>query len=475
MVNLSQRKQAFLEFIKIPQNAFVFLAGIFGFIFVFLVPPLQVYDERAHFFQAYAVSNFDFIPSPYQYLDKTHYGAELPKNVFIAGEVLISVAGDNTRPFPKGLYKEYIFQPLDPLVKDHREIGTTYSPVVYIPQAIGITIGKIFEASPLVMIWLGRLMNLFVWLVLIFMAIKVIPFGKWFVVALALNPLTVFLSASLSADVLTVALAFLFFAIVSKFIVQKEGLDRKKILIIAGVLSLLVLTKPTNIIFAFLLLAIPMKKIKSKLRYVIIIGGTIVFVIALGLLWNHLISTASEVNGNLLASGRMIDSSAQLSQILHNPLSYLKVLIMNYVVIPPGYPGDSTFFSWVGSLGWGETLLPLWSVVLYIATIFVTLLYIAGRGPVFTSKQKIILLTILLLYAVACITAMYLYFTGLGQPVILGVQGRYFIPSLILLGGILTARKKILLLNEGPFSLIIIGILTLLLSITALTIYTRYY
>lgn len=468
--------QIFFAFIKKPQHTFVVLGGLFGLIFVFLTPPIQVYDERAHFFQSYAVSNFDFVPSPYEYGGRIHYGAELPKSVFVAGEVFISVAGDPNKPFDRGLYNEYITQPLEPSVKDHREIGTTYSPIVYIPQAIGITIGKLFEASPLVMIWLGRLMNLVAWLVIVVFAIKIIPFGKWFMLALALNPLVVFLSASLSADVLTIALAFLFFALVAKAFTQTKKLSNKNIAVIASVLILLALTKPTNIIFAFLLLGIPVKKFKSKLRFALIVGGIIAITIGIGLLWNHTISDASEANSKLQASNRVIDSSAQLSSIIHDPLNYINNIILNYIIVPPEYfMGDFALASTVQYLGWGETALPLWSVLLYISILFVTLLYVAGRGPVLNIKQKFVVSIVFLMYIIACITAMYLYFTGLGQSIILGVQGRYFIPSLILLAGLFTARKKLFLVSESKFATIIGLLLALLLIVTTITIYIRYY
>jgi len=54
----------------------------FGFILVFLTPPMKVPDEATHFYQAYAVSNLDFIPHKFEYNNTIHYGAELPKSVF---------------------------------------------------------------------------------------------------------------------------------------------------------------------------------------------------------------------------------------------------------------------------------------------------------------------------------------------------------------------------------------------------------
>lgn len=203
----------FKIFIKKPENFFITFSSIFGLILVFLVPPMQAPDEQTHFYQAYAVSNLNFVPDKLEYNGVVHFGAELPESVFTAAEVFrSSVAGIPDAKFDPHLLRQYIKQPLNPSTTDHQASGVGYAPTVYIPQAIGITVGKIFNSSPLIMIWLGRLMNLAAWVLIIYFAIRMLPFAKWAMVVLALNPMTVFLSASLSADVMP--LLSLFFSLV---------------------------------------------------------------------------------------------------------------------------------------------------------------------------------------------------------------------------------------------------------------------
>ena len=49
----------------------------------------------------------------------------------------------------------------------------TYSPIPYLSSALAITLGKALDFSPILLIYIGRLANLLVWLLIIFMAIKI--------------------------------------------------------------------------------------------------------------------------------------------------------------------------------------------------------------------------------------------------------------------------------------------------------------
>ena len=466
----------FVHFIKTPHGFFLSFTLSFGLLFVFLTPPIQVYDERSHFFQAYAVSNLDIFPDKLEYLGKYHYGAYLPQSVFIAAEKFITgTAGNVNAEFDTNLYKQYLFQDLDSSNLDKRESGTTYSPVVYIPQVIGITIGKIFNTSPLIMLWLGRLMNLVFWTAIIFISIRIIPFGKWAMAILALNPMAVFLSASLSADVMTTALAFLFFSLVASAYASRKSISMRYLTILFIVQILLVLTKPTNIVFSLLLLGIPINNIKNKyfkLAYFIVVTIS-AFLVAI--LWNSFVSDASSFTAQIQAAGRAINPSEQLQGIILSPLQYLKTVILNYVLVLPGYPGDFTFTSMFGALGWGETTIPLWTITLYLAGLFLSLLHIAGRSIEFSVKQKLLITLVMGLFILGNITAMYVYLNSVGQSIIVGVQGRYFIPVGVLLLGLFSFKKKILLISEKTLVKVLGLTVFIVLLSTLFRIVIRYY
>ena len=89
----------------------------------------------------------------------------------------------------------------------------TYSPISYLASAFAITIGKILNFSPIILMYIGRLANLLVWLLFIYLAIRITPVHKWVLLILSLMPMTIFQGASLSADSFTMALSFLVIAI----------------------------------------------------------------------------------------------------------------------------------------------------------------------------------------------------------------------------------------------------------------------
>jgi uncharacterized membrane protein len=463
-------------FILKPEGLFMTLSILFGVLFVFLVPPMQTPDENSHFYQAYSVSNLKILPEKFVENGKTKFGAKIPKSVSTAAETLkASVAGKPDISFDEHLLKQFINQPLELRNTQYQTGAALYAPVVYIPQAIGITVGKIFNSSPLVMMWLARLANLALWVSLIYLAIKLIPVAKWAMVVLALNPMAVFLSASLSADVMTTALVFLLFSIVTMWFVKNEAITYRWTAIIIGLLGLIALTKQINVLFALLLFAIPWQRFKSIRNYLIFcIGGT-VLAVGIGVLWTFAISEPSHASAQAMRPGVVIAPAEQLAGILHHPAGYVRTLVANYIIVSPGYPGDSVFRSFFGTFGWFDTTIPLWTIVLYTFGLLLALGFQLGRDIVVPIRQKLILLAIFVLAAVGNITAMYVFFTPVGAHIIEGVQGRYFIPASILLIALFTARKKLLFVKEKTLASVLLVTVSIVLVSSIATIIGRYY
>jgi uncharacterized membrane protein len=461
--------------IRKPEIFFTFFASLVGVVFVFLVPPMQVPDEQTHFFQSYAVSNFDFIPTRFEKNDTVHYGPKLPISIHNAAiEFREDVAGNPAVKSNPDLLKKYIAEDLEPQKTEFVD-GTVYPPFVYLPQAIGITIGKVFDASPLIMIWLGRLVNLLIWILIVFISIKILPFGKWILAILALNPVALFLSASMSADVMTIGLSFFLFALIASTLTKKYVITKTKIALIITVVSVLMLTKPTSILLAGLLFVIPVKAFSNKWKYLLFCIGTILFGLSIYLFWSFLsIDTANAIS-QLQRPGLGVDSNAQLSFVLTNPIDYVKYLLQNYVFVLPGYPGDAVLKSAIGTLGWLDTPIPLWTIVMYVMTLLFAVLYETGKGIYLNMYQKGVLVAVGVLYCLATVSALYLFYTPVRGSMVSGVQGRYFIPISIILLGIFSTKQKLLDVKERTFVGIILGSLIIILAMVILKIFLRYY
>ena len=84
---------------------------------------------------------------------------------------------------------------------------------LYLPQAAGVTIGRLLHLPSFWKFMLGRLFNLLVYAFLAFAAMKLMPFGKMAVFVLSMTPISVQQSSSLSYDALINGIAILITAL----------------------------------------------------------------------------------------------------------------------------------------------------------------------------------------------------------------------------------------------------------------------
>lgn len=131
--------------------------------------------------------------------------------------------------------------PLSPDNKSFVEFPNTalYTPLPYLPQAFGIALGRIFNFSPLILVYIGRIFNLFAWIFLVYLAIKTTPISKWLIFLLALTPMSLFQASSLSADAFTNGVAFLLIALFLLYSFDKAKTIKRVDILIIFLLSLL--------------------------------------------------------------------------------------------------------------------------------------------------------------------------------------------------------------------------------------------
>lgn len=462
----------------VPEYIFLIFAVSFGTLFLFLIPPMQVPDEQVHMYKSYQTSDGLLWPTAKVVNGEERYGSEIPKNlVSFEQDFRNPVAGNPEATMNTDLYEKYLKTPL------HRrdtkfitnEAANTYSFILYIPQAIGISTAKIFDASPLLLVWLGRLGNLIFWISIMMLCLRLLPFAKWAFVVLALNPVTLMLAVSLSGDVSSIAYAYLFTTLVFVLISTTDSRRQRKIaLLLLAVSSLVALSKPTSLALLPLMLLAPYTvlnrgKIKAYSIGIVTTGA----VIGLGVLWNLLISHMARIAAHIQMPGA--DPSGQLRAILVDPAYALEVVIKNYITVDPGTYGDAVLSSYMGVFGWLDTYLPLWVQILYIIVLGMAILYQFGRGPVYRISYKLSFLFVYLVILAGSILAMYLNFSPVGSGRIGGVQGRYFIPgSAVLLGIFNSSRKLITNYSKEYLTTIVMGTAAVL-CFAAVEIARRYY
>ena len=116
--------------------------------------------------------------------------------------------------------------------------------VPYLPQVFGLLLGKLFSSSPVILMYFGRLMNLILSLLIIFLAIRITPIGKWTFFLLALMPKTLYMMASLSYDALVISTSFLLIALFLYYAFKATEIRWKYIALLFFLILLLGLSKP---------------------------------------------------------------------------------------------------------------------------------------------------------------------------------------------------------------------------------------
>jgi uncharacterized membrane protein len=451
----------------IPQKVFLFLGGIFGIIFLLVTPPFQVPDEYQHFLHAYHFSQGKlkaevvdgwvggYFPDSLRQFDLTlnHAVATNPKN----------------KQKLKDLWIQFN-QPLNPDQRNFLVFSDTarYASLAYLPQAVGISLGRWLEAPPVIIFYLGRLTNGLTWFILVLWALKLTPIFKWVMTVLALTPMSLFQAASLSVDGATNGIAFLtvsFFLYLS--IGSPRWVERKHITLLCGLVFLLAFTKQIYMLLAGLYFMIPPKKFNGLRQQ--ISGGLLIFLMGLlaFMLWQGIygeLYPPGRADGSVIFSPRQ-----QLAFIFEHPWDFFKIMVFTV---------KKELILWlamfVGILGWIDTVLPL--AVYYTFYPFLLAVALWDNHPqIFLSlSEKMVALAVFGFTLIALLTSLYLYWNRLQAPLIQGLQGRYLTP-ISLLAVLPFYRPKNPL--EIPF-LLGKGVsvyLSLILSITVWALVNRYY
>lgn len=442
------------------EKVFAIIGGIFGIIYLLLTPPFQVADEYNHYYRSFQISEGNYIA-----IKKDNFvGGELPKSLLItASEVSkeIPFHPENKQNI-NDIYR-LVNLPLN--IEDrsfiHFPNTALYSPIPYIPQALGIKIGININTSPIIIMYLGRFANLMFWLTVVYFAIKIMPDFKYLTLMIVLTPMSVFHAASLSSDAATNAISFLFIALVlESYYTKNPKLTKFILLIIIGIL--LSMSKQAYLLLGLLscLLLLDNNRINSNYQVLLIIISTILP----GFLWSFYIKELYIPFQEGISPGR------QIEYIIHNPYDYCSILSNTFIKRSNRFVAE-----FIGrKLGWTDTSLPAWLITSYL----LLLLYTAitdGKRWTLKNKEKLVLFIVAFINIVVIATFLYLSWTMVAADLIRGLRGRYFIP---------VALPLLLLFNNLlPFSQKKVPLVRLLLMIflvvchltVSYTLYNRYW
>ncbi len=384
-----------------PENAFLIVGSVFCIFLYLAMPMTKAHDEPVHGLRIYEYKEGKIVNNG--------------KSVTLPEGVIWTL---RDKPFYKDLFqqKEIYNTQTQPVLYEYRM--STYSPISYFPHIVGVYTASFFTTNAMIQVYVARLFNMVTCIVLLYFAIKNIPYGKNVLFLLALIPIAVEGYISLSADGIAIASSFLFFSYTLKLKQEKENaIGYKQILFLTILAIVVAISKTVYLPIVLLLSIIPKEKFKKNKKW-LVVSSIFMLALVIDFLW--------------YCYGTQPIDSTQGKEI-EISFSYVQKIVYTMVEKFSDYFNEI----WGGKLEYNENV----SIFVFPYVIFLAIVFMIQKGEnySFTKFEKLILSGIFLSIVFLIFTAMYQTWSRHDIAYIEGVQGRYFLPILPL-GVLLFAR-----------------------------------
>lgn len=392
-----------------PANLLLIIGLIFGIAISVVAPFGTGFDEEPHLARVYDISGVNLLPNRSIY-DKTIYFAEFHsltyRRFFYRDQ-----GAEMFTPRYFGVRANY----------DSMAIESTmsiYPPLMFFPQAVVAGVGWRLLDMPIIPVAiLLRIVTLLTYLIITWFAIRIIPIGKWVMLAVALLPTSLYQAATVNGDGYTNAVSFLVIAVVLARALQPEERRLKRWYIwLCASIFLLGMAKPGAILLLPLILLLPRRVFDSRAQFI----GMWVVAILMTIFHAAWIIT-SFTNTSLGADTPGTIFSSVFSQLGQYLVVFWRSFLIYY---------KELFASTFAAYGYWEGKVP--ALVYWLVGAVLVLTLFAERKDFRLTKGKRAFMLGLMLLAWFGILVMYTAgkFTFDSQETVLMVQGRYLIAFL---------------------------------------------
>jgi uncharacterized membrane protein len=428
MPKIYRRENKLLNLLRTHSTSFfVLVALVSGVIISFRIPPLFGNDEIVHFPRAYHVQAGHLWA---EHLSGYDYGAYLPSQLVAMNHAFreqVQSKGEASKLAQ--IRQQYGHEKISgnetqPLSFTSANVYSAWS---YLPAAIGMWIADLFHLPLVWYIYLARLGCLLVWLTLVYFAIRIIPVGKYFLMAVALLPTSLVQASTIGLDGVVNGLAWLIVALTLAIFAKKIRMTPKTMVGLAVLCAYLATTKQGYALIAALPLLVPTSLYSvSRARartFRLIFASSLIIVTYLYIAKTGPIADTLHF---IQRPGLYVDAAAQIKHILTNPVA----IIATIVFAPFSLSYLNVYAGVVGVLTNKLVYLPV--AVMFLLYAALALVFAGQRGAKELRSYRWTLLaggiaivagTFLLINL-----ALYVSFTTVGNPHIEGVQGRYLLP-----------------------------------------------
>lgn len=405
------------------ERLFLFSAIVLSLAYMAFFAPISVPDEQAHYLSAYRLSNYFLF----------RFGQMGNPDLLIRSADLqffstFSTSGTLNPERYIQTIKGFSFFVGNSEVVTYSANAVTNVPLGYLASALGIALGRLLHLGSIPVFYLGRMCNMALYIGLAYGAMRRIPFGKIVIFIVSLFPMTLHLCASYSYDCMIIGVSMLFVAEVLRMI-YGDAVRRGQLIFCAVLCFVLAPSKLVYTPLLFLVLLIPTEKIKAVFPHPNVLKVLLIAAGILGLLVGQLGSMASYVSAD--SGAAYVDWAGQegysLSWVLQNPVSTVVIFINTVLDM-----GDFYLSSLLGgSLGWLQITVPDLLCLPFAAMFCLACLKKRQEEAEPLSFLSKCWTLILVLGSCGLILAsMFLSWTPISSGVILGAQGRYFLPLL---------------------------------------------
>ena len=396
-----------------------------GILYMLIIPVYSVPDEYAHIDTAYSLSNRMMgIDEPE---DLPGFDYRRVADIETEEYFTYNADLDDYRRLSRELFRHVESDELD--VCTVRSTASNAGILYYVPSAIGITLGRIFSLSTIPTYLLGRLFSLLTYTLITFIAlVRLEGIEESFLIYAAL-PIGLQQAASFSYDSMLNAFSLLFIAYCA-FYATKGEMDNPIdiLLFLFSALQMATVKGGVYIPLCLILLLIPLQrrwKWTSNASFYIMIAG---FICA-GFLQGNIVSL---LNRLLPKTGTRINvfSGSEvytLSYFLENPLKLFS-LYWNTAVIE-GSRMIYEFFG--GKMGSVFNIQMPWIFVLgFIMILMAAIKKEKGNIPFRFVCRILCLFTCIVSVLFVCLAMVFAH-TAVTEQYITGLQGRYYIPAIL--------------------------------------------
>lgn len=286
------------------------------------------------------------------------------------------------------------------------EFGNTasYPPFLYLPAMAAVRIGQVVGLHVDHNLYLARAATVLAAVLVSTLALALARRTRYALAALAMLPMTCELDASVGQDALMIALTLLAVGWVDCIIERGRPPSMGELAGLALALAAVAMARPPYVTLALLPLLATARLSRSC-------AAAAAFVVVAVGAWSALAAWTVLVSWG--------DPSTQARLLLAHPLRSVGVFVSTLRFAGPAYAEE-----FVGRLGWLDTPLPRWYVVL--ALIVVAAGFLAAVGG--ASRRSWLPISAVIGGVVLVFVSQYFSWTQPGAATVDGVQGRYFIP-----------------------------------------------